>query len=89
MRKDLCENEKAISEWIQNAENCGIPQFKKCAETMQNRYTGIVNSFSTNITNAFTEGYNNKIKVLKRNADGYRNFRRFGNRILHMFLHQK
>ncbi|MEG1104386.1 MAG: transposase, partial [Oscillospiraceae bacterium] len=28
---------------------------------------------------------NNKIKVLKRNAYGYRNFNRFRNRILHMF----
>ncbi|MEG2234712.1 MAG: transposase, partial [Oscillospiraceae bacterium] len=31
---------------------------------------------------------NNKIKVLKRNAYGYRNFKRFRNRILHMFSHQ-
>lgn len=35
-----------------------------------------------------TEGCNNKIKVLKRNAYGYRNFKRFRNRILHMFSHQ-
>ncbi|MBQ8523650.1 MAG: transposase, partial [Clostridia bacterium] len=28
------------------------------------------------------EGFNNKIKVLKRNAFGLRNFRRFRNRIL-------
>ncbi|MEE3497576.1 MAG: transposase, partial [Ruminococcus bromii] len=28
---------------------------------------------------------NNKIKVLKRNAYGYRNFNRFRNRILHIF----
>lgn len=30
----------------------------------------------------------NKIKALKRNAYGYRNFKRFRNRILHMFSHQ-
>ncbi|WP_418525294.1 transposase [Ruminococcus sp.] len=42
-------------------------------------------SFSTSITNGFIEGCNNKIKVLKRNAYGYRNFKRFRNRILHMF----
>ncbi|MDW7669197.1 MAG: transposase, partial [Bacillota bacterium] len=30
------------------------------------------------------EGVNNKIKVLKRNAYGVRNFDRFRNRILHM-----
>ena len=79
---------KSMSEWIQNAENCGIPQFEKCADTMRNWYAGIINSFSTIITNGFTEGCNNKIKVLKRNAYGYQNFKRFRNRILHMFSHQ-
>ena len=85
--KDAESAKKAMSEWIQNAENCGIPQFKKCAYTMRNWYTGIINSFSTTITNGFTEGCNNKIKVLKRNAYGYKNFKRFRNRILHIFSH--
>ena len=87
--KDAESAKEAMSEWIQNAENCGIPQFEKCAETMRNWYTGIINSFSTTITNGFTEGCNNKIKVLKRNAYGYQNFKRFRNRILHIFSHQQ
>ena len=87
--KDTESAKKAMSDWIQNAENSGIPQFHKCADTMRNWYTGIINSFSTPITNGFTEGCNNKIKVLKRNAYGYRNFRRFRNRILHIFSHQQ
>lgn len=76
---------KQLSEWIKSARNCGLEPFEKCADTMQHWFTGIINSFSTNITNGFTEGCNNKIKVLKRNAYGYRNFNRFRNRILHMF----
>lgn len=87
--KDVESAKQAMSDWIQNAENCGIPQFEKCAETMRNWYKGIINSFSTSITNGFTEGCNNKIKVLKRNAYGYQNFKRFRNRILHIFSHQK
>ena len=87
--KDTESARKAMSDWIQNAENCGIPQFEKCADTMRNWYTGIINSFSTTITNGFTEGCNNKIKVLKRNAYGYQNFKRFRNRILHIFSHQQ
>ena len=83
--KDTESANKSMSEWIQSAENCGIPQFEKCADTMRNWYTGIINSFSTTITNGFTEGCNNKIKVLKRNAYGYNNFKRFRNRILHIF----
>ena len=83
--KDTESAKKSMSEWIQSAENCGIPQFEKCADTMRNWYTGIINSFSTTITNGFTEGCNNKIKVLKRNAYGYNNFKRFRYRILHIF----
>ncbi len=87
-----CKDEEsakiAMKEWIENAENCDIAQFEKCAQTMRNWYTGIINSFSSPITNGFTEGCNNKIKVLKRNAYGYKNFKRFRNRILHMFSHQ-
>ncbi|WP_318259637.1 transposase, partial [Ruminococcus sp. YE282] len=48
-------------------------------------YRAILNSFSSTNTNGFTEGCNNKIKVLKRNAYGFRNFNRFRNRILHIF----
>lgn len=77
-----------INDWILSASNCGIPQFEKCAATMQRWYTGILNSFMVPYTNGFTEGCNNKIKVLKRNAYGYRNFKRFRSRILHMFSHQ-
>ena len=86
--KDAESAKIAMKKWIENAENCGIAQFEKCAQTMRNWYSGIINSFSSPITNGFTEGCNNKIKVLKRNAYGYKNFKRFRNRILHMFSHQ-
>ena len=66
-----------MADWINWAYNCDIPQFVKCAKTMMNWLTGILNSFTTTITNGFTEGCNNKIKVLKRNAYGFRNFKRF------------
>ena len=87
--KDSNEAKKALIDWIQNAEQCGLEPFEKCAKTMQNWYTGIINSLYYPITNGFTEGCNNKIKVLKRNAYGYKNFNRFRNRILHIFSHQK
>jgi transposase len=87
--KDINQAEIAMSEWIDEAEQSEIPSFTKCAKTMRNWFTGIINSFAVPYTNGFTEGCNNKIKVLKRNAYGYRNFKRFRNRILHMFSHQK
>ena len=86
--KDRTAAKKAMYEWINNTLDCGNTQFEKCAKTIINWITGILNSFSSSITNGFTEGCNNKIKVLKRNAYGYRNFMRFRNRIFHIFSHQ-
>ena len=84
-----CKNpetaKKSLCKWVAEAECCGLKPFEKCALTIRNWYSGIANSFDSNITNGFTEGCNNKIKVLKRNAFGYRNFSRFRNRILHIF----
>lgn len=86
--KDRDSAKAALSKWIDSAIICGIDRFKKCAQTMINWITGILNSFSAPVTNGFTEGCNNKIKVLKRIAYGYRNFKRFRNRILHIFSNQ-
>ena len=83
------EARKELGNWIYRVSKSEIPQFTRAGRTMQNWFGGIVNSYTTTITNGFTEGCNNKIKVLKRNAYGYRNFGRFRNRILHMFSHQK
>jgi len=78
----------SFKEWISMARDSSIPRFRSCAETFSRWFDGIVNSFYCSYSNGFTEGCNNKIKVLKRNAYGYRNFKRFRNRILHMFYNQ-
>lgn len=83
--KDRTSAKNAMSDWISWAEESNLKRFEKCAETMQRWSTGILNSFDCKYTNGFTEGCNNKIKVLKRNAYGYQNGKRFRNRILHMF----
>lgn len=83
--EDKASAKKLLSGWILDAQNSGIESFVKCASTMINWSVGILNSFDFQYTNGFTEGCNNKIKVLKRNAYGYRNFSRFRNRILHIF----
>lgn len=83
--KNRREAQIKFSEWIVFAQNSRIDRFVSCAATFQNYSEGILNSFSYSYTNGYTEGCNNKIKVLKRNAYGYRNFSRFRNRILHVF----
>lgn len=84
-----CKNreqaKKHLIEWIDYARDSSIASFQKCANTIYSWLTGILNSFDCPYTNGFTEGCNNKIKVLKRNAYGYRNFIRFRKRILHIF----
>ncbi len=64
-------------------------KMQECADSMQNRLSGILNSFSSPYTNGFTEGCINKIKILKGTAYGYKNFRSFRNRILHIFSHKQ
>ena len=59
-----------------------IPQLKECARTYQHWYVEIKNSLEVPYSNGPTEGFNNKIKVLKRISFGFRNFTNFKARIL-------
>lgn len=86
--KDSVTARKCLSDWVMAASNSNIDRYLTCANTMVHWSCGILNSFDCSYTNGFTEGCNNKIKVLKRNAYGYRNFNRFRNRILHVFNHK-
>lgn len=85
---DASTKEAALKElniWINDATESGIPEFKNAITAYTNWKESIINSCCQPITNGFTEGCNNKIKVLKRNAYGYRDFERFRKRILFMF----
>lgn len=74
--------EKEMLEWLLTAEEINLPEFKDCIKAFHNWSEYINNSIEFNYTNGFTEGINNKIKVIKRIAFGYRNFNHFRNRIL-------
>ena len=89
LRSSAEQAKERLSEWIHIAEISSLDDFWYCARTLKSWFDGIISSFAYSYTNGFTEGCNNKVKVLKRNAYGYRNFRRFRNRILHIFSHQK
>lgn len=87
--KKRTDAKKLMDEWISSASECEVSHIANCAKTMNHWKRGILDSFTTSCTNGFIEGCNNKIKVLKRNAFGYRNFRRFRNRILYIFSSKK
>lgn len=74
--------QKLIS-WLQSVELMDLPEFLDCVKACRNWFHEILNSLDVPWTNGFTEGCNNKTKVLKRNCFGVRNFSRFRNRILH------
>ena len=88
---DICHETKysiqrvAFFEWIKNAEDCGIAEFEKCAATYRHWSKEILNAFKYGLSNGVTEGFNNKIKVLKRISYGVRDFERLRKRILHSF----
>ena len=73
--------QKLIS-WLQSVEVMDLPEFRDCTKACRNWFHEILNSLDVPWTNGFTEGCNNKTKILKRNCFGVRNFERFRNRIL-------
>ncbi len=79
------EAKPLLSKFVLLAQNSNIPEYIKLANTLINWSEEILNSFRVPYTNGVIEGMNNKIKVIKRNAYGVRNFNRFRNRILHCF----
>ncbi|HHU17887.1 MAG: ISL3 family transposase [Anaerovoracaceae bacterium] len=82
--KNLEEAKTHLKEWNLCVGVTDLEEFKKCFEMINRWQPYILRAFSLGYTNGFTEGCNNRIKVLKRNCYGIKNFSRFRNRILHM-----
>jgi transposase len=80
------EAESEFLNWIDLCKESKIEEFIEASQTIENWLPYIVNSFiDKRYTNGYTEGTNNKIKVIKRNGFGYRNFQFFRKRILYIF----
>lgn len=59
-----------------------IKYMKRFKWALVNWHDEILNYFATGYTNAYTEGLNNKLKVIRRTAFGYRNFEHYRARVL-------
>jgi len=79
---DYDEGVRRFKQWIELVESLKIPEFNDCTKAYRRWFWGITESFKVPYSNGFTEGKNNKIKVLKRNAFGFRNFDNYRKRIL-------
>lgn len=78
--------EDDLKTWIELCEESNIPEFITASNTIKNWLEYIVNSFiDKDFTNGFTEGLNNKIKVIKRISFGYKNFDFLRLRLLYIF----
>ena len=75
------EAAKKIKNFMLAAQAANLKEFTPCLTMLANWSTYILNAFDCPYSNGYTEGTNNAIKVIKRNAFGYRNFENFRNRI--------
>jgi len=74
---------RALATWIAKVQQTGHKALLKFVETVCRWEQEILTYFDERITNGFVEGTNNKIKLIKRRAFGFRNFENFRYRILH------
>ena len=79
---DRRKAEAKLNQFAIKIENDRLPEFKELASILTNWREEILNYFDYPITNGFVEGKNNRIKVIKRIAYGYRNMGNFRLRIL-------
>lgn len=79
--KNAVEANIRLKEFFIFAKQFDIPEFRSCVRMLANWKEYILNAFDYPYSNGYTEGINNKIKVLKRIAFGFRNFENFRKRI--------
>ncbi len=72
----------AMLRWIKQVEKQSVTALQSFLVTLHNWFELILNYFVERWTNAFAEGVNNKIKLIKRRAFGFTNFDHFRLRIL-------
>ena len=69
--------ERILMDWVEQAKDSKIPQLQKMAMTMLAYKSGILAWYDCHISTGKVEGINNKIKVMKRNAYGFRDEKYF------------
>lgn len=66
-----------LYKWYKRASASGVKQLQKVGNMLMSHRSGILNWFRYQISSGKLEGLNNKIKVLKRKAYGYRDMEFF------------
>jgi transposase len=79
---DRAEGERRLDAWIEDVDASGLQELKDAWRTLQWWRDQILNHLDDPITNGFAEGITNKIKVMKRRSYGFRNDRRYRQKVL-------
>ena len=76
--QDAYQANIALHRWCAMAEETLVPELKTMAKTIRDRLDGIVSYWTFgHVSNASTEGFNNKIRWLIRQAYGFRDLEYF------------
>ena len=78
--------EAFLDHWVAQANACASRPFRRLAKTLERHRRGLLAYFRHRISTGPLEGLNNKIKVLKRQAYGFRDMEYFKLRL--MFIHE-
>jgi transposase len=78
--------EKYLSDWIDKALSSKIIQLARFARKLRRHSEGILNYFNFRISTAKVEGINNRIKVIKRMAYGFRDLDYFMLKIYNLHI---
>jgi transposase len=80
--------EKSLDHLLRDLDaQSAIQPLKTLAKTLRRWRREILNHFDSRLTNAMTEGFNNKIKLVKRMAYGFKNPENYNLRILYACYH--
>lgn len=72
----------ALYKMLEEMKLSNLKEIKRLRRTLHKWAQQILNYFKSRLTNARTEGFNNKAKVIKRKAYGFRTFRNYELRLL-------
>ena len=80
------EAQKLLDQWIEVAQKINHTALNRFINTFNSWKNDIVNYFETRYSNGIVEGINNKIKTIKRNVYGFRNFQNLRARMIVKFI---
>lgn len=69
---DVKEAEEILRHWLEQATDSELTPFQELAKSFADKMRYILNWFKKRISSSISEGFNNKIKRLKRMAYGYK-----------------